>query len=199
MDLGKLFFLGGMLAVSCETQAQLIDGLKPVIPAPESNEKEFRAIQVTPKLLDGVTMSEQERDSYATNLANLALYKQKESKVLSRRLLGLALHLSPRNRIAVVSNHQLSRGLEPEAKPLDYSEAVFARLMLARAKLLKEQKNELDRGLAVTFVELAALLDPGNEDAVYEYEIQQLDGDKTDWDFLVTPKAEAILGVAAEK
>ena len=57
-----------------------------------------------------------EREEYATNLATLASNHLATAKAspaslpYARRMLGLALHLSPRNKRAVVVNFQLSKG-----------------------------------------------------------------------------------------
>ncbi|MCU0751102.1 MAG: hypothetical protein MUF13_16305, partial [Akkermansiaceae bacterium] len=64
-------------------------------------------------------MLDSERDDYATNLASIAVNRivadkaDKASIDEARKMLALALHLSPRNKRAVVVNFQLSRGVLP--------------------------------------------------------------------------------------
>jgi hypothetical protein len=136
---------------------------------------------------DSLSMFEQERAEYATNLATVAANQvvaksgSEDSLASARRLLGLALHLDPRNRQALVVNFQLKEGVLPEVKEGDYNPRTFSRLLLSRAKLLVRQDNEREKFLARCFVELAALIDPRNEDAVFAYEIQRLDSGEVDW------------------
>ena len=132
-------------------------------------------------------MLDSEREEYATNLSILAtnqIVKAKgspQSLVDARRLLGLALHLSPRNKRALVTNYQLTKGMLPEVIEGNYSPQVFARLLLSRGQLLEKQGGDENKRLARYFIHLAANLDPKNEDAVYICEIQRLDRGEVDW------------------
>ena len=90
----------------------------------------------------------------------------------------------------MVSNHQLGRGLLPEKKEPDYSRTVFARLLLTRGRLLKKQEAKDDQFVGRCFIELAAELDPRNEEAVYDAEIQKLDGLEVDWSLFTKGKRE---------
>lgn len=132
-------------------------------------------------------MLDSERDEYATNLAGLAVNRVVAAKASpssmsdARRMLALALHLSPRNKRALVANFQLSKGVLPEVSQTDYSPQVFARLLLTRGQLLEKQGGDEDRLLARMFVQLAAGMDPKNEDAVYASEVQRLDRGDIDW------------------
>lgn len=155
----------------------------------------YQKVQITKSLFADFSMLVQERDEYATNLTRLALtaiHEDPESEAAvseARRLLALALHLSIRNRSAVVANHQLSRGILPEEIKADYSTQVFARLLLTRGKILKKQEAASDKFVGECFVEISAALDPRNEDAVYEFELQKLDGRQVDWaPFYKTPE-----------
>lgn len=140
-------------------------------------------------IFDDSVMLAQERHNYATNLAtyaaNLVSTKKasKESLESARRILALALHLERRNKQAVVVNFQLREGVIPEIKKGDYNPRTFARLLMARAKLLLKSNNdnESERLLARCFIELAAHIDPRNEDAVFEYENQRIDSGELDW------------------
>lgn len=141
-------------------------------------------------------MLDTEREDYATNLASIAanyVAKAKasaESLVDARRLIGLALQLSPRNKRAVVLNFQFGKGILPEATEMTYSPQVFARLILTRGKLLEKQGGAENEMLARYFIQLAPELDPKNEDAVYSSEVQRLDRGAADWSAITEPDAK---------
>lgn len=156
---------------------------------------------VAPKIVTSIFtndlgMLDSEREEYATNLAKLASNQVAAAKASpasladARRILALALQLSPRNRQAVVTNFQLSKGLLPEASAASYSQQVFARLILTRGQLLAKQGGEQNQKLARYFIQLAADLDPKNEDAVYASELQRLDHGASDWSALTDPAAK---------
>jgi hypothetical protein len=137
-----------------------------------------------------------EREEYATNLANCAATGVVQAKAspgsleIARRLLCLALNLSPRNRRAIIINFQLTKGLLPEVAKGDYSPEVLTRLLLTRGQLLAKQEDAEDLLLARMFIQLAAELDPKNEDAVYASEVDRLDHGSVDWTFLTRPRTE---------
>ena len=66
-------------------------------------------------------MLDTEREEYATNLAAYAANQVAAAKASqkslqdARRFLGLALHLSPRNKKAIVLGFQLAKGIVPLA------------------------------------------------------------------------------------
>ena len=132
-------------------------------------------------------MLDTERQEYATNLASFAASQVVASKASSasladaRRMLALALQLSPRNKRAVVVNFQLSKGIMPEVTEGNYSQQVFARLLLSRGQLLEKQGGDENKRLARLLVHLAAGMDPKNEDAVYASEVHRLDYGTVDW------------------
>ena len=135
-----------------------------------------------------INMLPQERDQYATNLstyaANLVFEADagEESLAECRRMLALAMQLSPRNRQALIVNFQLKKGVLPQVKKSDYSASVLSRLLLSRSQLLSQGQNADEQLLARCFVEMAATLDPRNEDAVFAFEIQRLDRGDVNWD-----------------
>ena len=139
-------------------------------------------------------MLDAERDEYATNLANCAAYGITQSKATQaaldrgQRLFALALNLSPRNRRAIVLNFQLAKGMLPEEAKGDYSTPVIARLLLARGQILAKTESQENRLLARMFFQLAAELDPKNEDAVYASEVDRLDHGTVDWTFLTAQR-----------
>ncbi|GAA5116463.1 hypothetical protein GCM10023212_03110 [Luteolibacter yonseiensis] len=142
-------------------------------------------------------MLDSEREDYATNLSAVAsnhLIAAKASPASlteARHMIGLALQLSPRNKRAVVLNFQLAKGILPEASESNYSPQAFSRLILTRGLLLAKQGGLEDQKLARYFIQLAADLDPKNEDAVYSSEVQRLDHGTVDW--------TAVTGAAAAK
>ncbi len=139
-------------------------------------------------------MLDTEREEYATNLANLAANAvaaaraSPASLASARRMLALALQLSPRNKRAVVVNFQLGKGILPEKTETQYSAQVFARLLLTRGQLLEKQGGDDNLMLARYFIRLAAELDPKNEDAVYASEVQRLDLGDVDWSAITDAK-----------
>ena len=140
-------------------------------------------------------MLDSEREEYATNLATaasnyLAVAKASPaSLVVGRKIIALALQLSPRNKRAVVVNFQLTRGILPEIVESNYSPPVLARLILTRGQILTNQGGAENLRLARYFIHLAAELDPKNEDAVYASEVQRLDQGTVDWSWLTEVKA----------
>jgi len=154
----------------------------------EEKEFDYKPPMVKKPLFDKeLTMFEQERREYARNLALYAANHVPEKKAdpasleQARRVIGLALHLDSRNRPALVVNFQLRKGILPDVKKGDYNARTFSRLLLTRARLLARGDDESGKLLARCFTELAAVIDPRNEDAVYEYEIQRLDFGEVDW------------------
>jgi len=140
-------------------------------------------------------MLDSEREEYSTNLATYAANQFAASKGgggsadNARRFLGLALHLSPRNKKALVVGFQLSKGIVPAATDGNYTPQAFSRLLLTRGQLLEKQGGEENKKLARYFIQLAAELDPRNEDAVYASEVHRLDQGDVDWS-AVTGTAE---------
>jgi hypothetical protein len=138
-------------------------------------------------------MLDSEREEYATNLAQLAANRVKADKASAaslteaRRMLSLALHLSPRNKKALVTGFQLAKGVLPEAAEGGYSPQAFARLLYSRGQLLEKQGGAENGKLARMFIQLAATLDPRNEDAVYASEVHRLDHGETDWSAVTDP------------
>jgi hypothetical protein len=63
----------------------------------------------------------------------------------------------------------------------------LARLLLTRGQLLEKQAGEENKILARYFIQLAAEIDPKNEDAVYASEVQRLDHGALDWKLITDP------------
>lgn len=177
--------------------ALLLSG--PVSAAPGSElEGSYKKPTVNQRLFGpDLSMVGNERDEYASNLAAYAvkILRQsqggQESLDLARRILGLALHLSPRNKKCLVVNAQLARGIMPEPVAGDYDPEVFARLLLTRGQLLEKRGGESNAMVARYLIDLAATIDPRNEDAVYESEIRRIDHGEIYWKRLTDAKPAA--------
>ncbi|MFK7850375.1 MAG: hypothetical protein AB8D78_05290 [Akkermansiaceae bacterium] len=143
-------------------------------------------------------MLNSERDEYARNLASYAANgiiengASIESLEKGRRVFALAMQLSPRNKQALVAQFQLNKGLLPEKSASDYSPQVFARLLLTRGQLLLQQPGAENSTLAHYLIQLAAEIDPRNEDAVYASELIRLDHGLPDWKKLMNPPKPVV-------
>ena len=141
-----------------------------------------------------LSMVGNERDEYASNLAAYtvkliqASKGEQDSLDAARQIMGLALHLSPRNKKCLVINAQLKRGIMPAKVIADYDSDVFARLLLTRGELLEKQDGETNNLLARYLIVLSATIDPRNEDAVYEAEIRRIDHGDISWQLLTDAK-----------
>lgn len=173
--------------------------LTPLLWAEGKPERGFQWASVTVKasaFSRDLGLLDAERDEYATNLADcaaLAIANTKatqESLDQARRLLSLALNLSPRNRRAIIVNYQLTKSILPAAAKGDFSPPTMARLLLARGQILANSDSQEDRMLARMFCQVAADIDPKNEDAVYASEVDKLDHGSLDWTFLTRPRTE---------
>ena len=139
-----------------------------------------------------------ERKSYATNLAtyaaNLVSAKgaAKEALMSARRIIALSLNLERRNKQAMIVNFQLRQGVMPKVKVGDYNPRTFSRLLMARAKLLLKggEGTKKEKLLARYFIDVAAHIDPRNEDAVFECETQRIDFGDLDWGLLTVSSSE---------
>jgi hypothetical protein len=168
-----------------------------VLVADEPPKFDWQPLKITRSIFTrDLGMLDPERDEYATNLSDHAISQLAASKANpaaladARRMLALALNLSPRNKRALVAGFQLGRGVLPEAVDGAYSPQAFARLLHARALLLQKQDGDDNRLLARMFIELAAGMDPKNDDAVYASEVQRLDHGELDWSAVTHPKEE---------
>ena len=106
-------------------------------------------------------------------------------QVLHRRVVGAARrpHLAPRALVGVL--------VVPEADPENFRPQVLAGLLFTRSQVLKEQGGAENLLLARVFTELAAEMDPKNDDAVYASELQRLDQGGVEWSALTDVKKPA--------
>lgn len=178
-------------------QAVLVSLLLPLIAVAQEEKASF--VWNPPRVGSGLFsdelgMLEREREEYATNLATYSHNRVSKAKASvaslaeARRLLALALHLSPRNKRALVLNYQLRHGVVPEPVETDYSRTVLARLLFTRSQILRQQGGAENLLLARVFTELAAELEPTNDDAVYASELQRLDHGEVNWKVLTDVK-----------
>lgn len=138
-------------------------------------------------------MMDNEREDYANHLAGIAVQRIREKKAdaaslaTARKMLALALHLSPKNKRAVVTNFRLGKGQLPDEVPNDLQAASFAKLLMQRGQLLEKQEGQGNAQVARYFFELAAELDPANEDAIYLAELRRISNGELDWEALMNP------------
>lgn len=188
-----------LAAVIRRWQAIVLSLCLPVLAADEKAKFEWNPPKTGAGVFtDALGMLDREREEYADNLAGYASNRVAAAKASvaslneARRLVALALHLSPRNRKALVLSFQLSRGVLPEAVPGDYRPEVLAGLLFTRSQVLKQQGGDENGLLARVFTELAAEMDPKNDDAVYASELQRLDQGAVDWAELTDVKANPV-------
>jgi hypothetical protein len=157
---------------------------------------EFRSAQVNHILFgkDSLGLMDIEREKLANELAgyvsNLFTGQKPGGKNagldidLASRMLAVSLQLQSRNRIALVANFKLQRGLATMPVKTEHPPDVLADFLYVRSKLLVEQggaDNELLAGYLLSF---AVALGPDNEDAIYDLELRRLDGAPIDWELL---------------
>lgn len=146
---------------------------------------------------EGLGLLDRERDEYAGALATFATNHVVEAKAsknslkFARKAIGLALHLSSRNKRAMVTKFQLSKGTMPKSVEAEYSPKTLAALFVTRAETLFQQKGDANRLLARALIDLAVTIDPHNDDAIYAFELQKIDYGELNWNqFTDTPKPE---------
>lgn len=148
---------------------------------------------------DDLGLLANEREEYAGAIATftsnyvISRNADADSLLFARKALGLALHLSSRNKGAIVTKSQLSRGTMPQKSEPKYSPKALAALFVTRAETLFQQKGDKNRLLARAFIDLAVTIDPYNEDAIYAFELQKIDYGELKWSqFTDVPGGKAI-------
>lgn len=134
-----------------------------------------------------IGLMEVERQKFATSLASFVVNEIKVADNANqadkgRRLLGLALHLDQRNRVALVANHQFKRGLAPKKASADYTKEALAKLFIAQSELLAKAGGDDNLYLSGLLLAAAVEMDPKNEDAVFALELYKLDVAEIDWE-----------------
>jgi len=161
---------------------------------PKELRVEWTPVKVTQSLFPReMGMLDSEREEYANHLVGLAVNRIREapeaeaSIVLARRMIALALHLSSRNKRAVVANFQLAKGIVPEANANDMLPQSLSRLLLSRGQMLEKQGGDANLLLSRYLYELASDLDSKNEDAIYLSELRRLERGDVQWSELTDP------------
>ena len=155
--------------------------------AQEKRAFEFKAPIVRDSIFKEAGMNDREKDTYATNLAIFTaneivrMKANQDSLGFARKALAVAMHLSPRNKRAVILKFQLEKGVMPTTLETQYGPKTLATLFVTRAEFLYQQKGNVNRLLARCLVDLAVTIDPRNEDAVYAYEMQKIDLGELPW------------------
>lgn len=146
--------------------------------------------------LDVLGMIDAERKQHAANLAAFGLATvlphagpdgrlagvPAEQYRLARKLVGLALHLDPRCKTAVVVNGRLKAGVvaKTAAEP-SISAAAYSTLLVGRSEELVKAGGADNLRLAGCFLDLATALDKENDNAVYALEMFRMEGHAVDW------------------
>ncbi len=107
------------------------------------------------------------------------------SAYLARRMLGVALLLAPRCRAALATDAALAKGARPRAVATSYPPDVLAQILRTRGELLQESAGATNVAMAGYFLAFAAEMNPHDEDAVYAWELHQLDAPPVDWAVVV--------------
>ena len=141
-------------------------------------------------------MIEAERKQHAQNLAAFALtvvlpHADAEGKLanvpaekftLARKMVGLALHLDPRNKTGIVVNGRLKSGVvSKNAAEPTMGAAAFSTLLVGRSEELVKAGGADNLRLAGYFLDLAVALDKDSDAAVYARELFKMDGHAADW------------------
>lgn len=135
---------------------------------------------------DKIAILAVDRDKLATNIAAFVVNSIKPGGKASEldvatRLIGLALHLNPRNRMAVVANFQFKKGLSPKKVEPEYSPVTLAELMQRKAELIHKRGGDLNAMLAGYMLAAAVDIDPRNETAIYQLEMYRKAVAEIDW------------------
>lgn len=126
-------------------------------------------------------MAEQLAGFVINELSALVISGDREATALAEKLLGLALHLDPRNRSAVVASFQLARGIQPDPVASDYRPDTLSELFLKRSDLLARQEGEENILLGAALLFSAAEMNPKNTEAVFRHEMRRREGQEVDW------------------
>jgi len=137
-------------------------------------------------VVDDIAILAVDRDKLATNIATFVANSIKpggnaDEIDTAARLIGLALHLDPRNRMAVVVNFQLKKGLAPRKVEAEYSPVTLAGLLQRKAEFIHKQGGDLNEMLAGFMLAAAVEIDPRNETAIYQLEMYRKAVAEIDW------------------
>ena len=142
---------------------------------------------VKSRFSDQLGMLNREREEYARNIviyaSNRAAAEERKghSLLIARRLIGLSLHLTPKNSSAVNLDRRLKDGEIPPKTQSEYSDSAFSGLMLERSKSLLQQGGNENAMLSLYLVELAAMIDPKNKEVINAVELQRIEKGSLSW------------------
>ena len=137
-----------------------------------------------------VNLLKVDRDKLASSVAAYVVNSVKDgadaaAMEKARKLLGFALHLSPRNRDAVIANFQFKKGLAKRNIQPEYSPVTLAEVLQSRAMFLIKNGGNLNVDLAGYMLFVAVQVDSTNETAIYELEMYRKDIGAIDWSSLL--------------
>ena len=159
----------------------------PTVFGDDKGAKYYEPIVIKPLFVaDEIAILAVDRDKLATNIAAFVANSIKpggnaEDIDTATRLIGLALHLDPRNRMAVVVNFQFKKGLAPRKVEAEYSPVTLAELLQRKAESIHKQGGDLNAMLAGFMLAAAVEIDPRNETAIYQLEMYRKAVAEIDW------------------
>ena len=149
--------------------------------------QQYRSPEVTvSRFSKELEMLDREREKLAKNIAIYAgnrvsrENRGKHSLAIARRLLGLSLHLAPKNSVASALDRRLSDGEIPAKEKTEYGNEIFSELLLNRGKDLRVGNRE-DALLSRCLIEIAVIVNPKNKAAVKALELQNIQHGAVDW------------------
>lgn len=132
-------------------------------------------------------MLDREREKLAKNIViyagNRVAKEEREghSLMIARRLIGLSLHLSPKNTAAVALDRRLSAGEIPPKRDREYQDVTLSEVLLEQSRTLR-QGSQQDQLLADCLIEIAAMVSPQHKAAVRAMEIQKIQRGPVKWE-----------------
>jgi len=135
-----------------------------------------------------LTLSDDDKEKLATLLcaaaktsaANLKSGKKTDAS-LPGKCVALAQDLSPQAKAVMVTNFQLGQGVVPNPPADALTVEKISEELYKQALSLATSGNDENKGLANYLFELAATLDPLNDDAVYQMTSSMQNGFKSAW------------------
>ncbi|MEZ0299228.1 MAG: hypothetical protein ACAI35_22465 [Candidatus Methylacidiphilales bacterium] len=180
-------------AEPAKADPQAVPETAQAVPPPATTESSYNPPDTTKILFnaESLPLSPDDRSSLATATADYVRGMNGNSgknAETAARFLGIALRLDPRNRNAIITNGQLRRGAATTLNDPKFSPQAFAKQLIFAIKSLKNAGDENSGKLAVYLIDMAAMVDPSNEDAVFFAESATT---KPDWAAIVPPAAAA--------
>lgn len=175
----------------------------------EGERVRYRAASIEESLFtaDKVGMLELECKDIAESLAGVAMERfekrrhewTKKEAVLAEKIVVLARHLDPRCKIATEMDKAFASGAAVESRWEKKRVVVLVETLVLRAKLLRATGKADDVRLAACFLDVAAEIDPKNENAIYAFEIFRRDVGSVNWDVVAGRKRGKLLNRVERK